>query len=80
MQLSFIFLEYLVEYDSLPCIIIFTDNVVLCYSNSRRVYAMSGELGLRVVADLVRVIFHCMLENQLKMTQMRSKKTKIGCR
>jgi hypothetical protein len=33
---------------------------------------MSGELGLRLVAGLVRVFFLCMLENQLKMTQLRS--------
>jgi hypothetical protein len=33
---------------------------------------MSGELGLRVVAGLERVIFLCKLEHQLKITQMRS--------
>ena len=38
---------------------------------------MSGELGLRVVAGLERVIFLCMLENQLKMTQMRSMMIKL---
>ena len=39
--------------------------------------AMSGELGLRVVAGLVRVIFLCLLENQLKFTQMKSKMIKL---
>jgi hypothetical protein len=38
---------------------------------------MSGELGLRVAAGLVRVIFLIMLENQLKMTQMRSMMIKL---
>jgi hypothetical protein len=38
---------------------------------------MSGELGLRVVTGLVRVIFLCMLENQLKMTQTRSMMIKL---
>ena len=43
----------------------------------RFLLAMSGELGLRVVTGLVRVICLCLLENQLKMTQMRSKMIKL---
>ena len=38
---------------------------------------LSGELGLRVVAALERVIFLCRLENQVKMTQMKSKMIKL---
>ena len=38
---------------------------------------MSGELGLRVVTGLERVIFLYMLESQLKMTQMRSMKINL---
>ena len=36
-----------------------------------------GELGLRVVGTLERVIFLWGLENQVKMTQMRSKMIKL---